>query len=329
MATMATLIRSVLGLAMALSATLDAGESQWARAIREGDSARQSAKMQDAERAYDEAVNTASSDPTMSVQQAIAIGRRASLFHDLQRCREAERGYLQAVELLRQHGPESTRRYGIPLIISLASLYLEQGEPSKAKRLKLEDLASSIESPADIANAHGALGSIAFAQGRYVEAETLWRRSMEVSEAHGETEDVAVALNSLGLAASMRGEFEAGTAYFRQSIERLTSSLGPEHPLLVKVQGNLGQALYRLRRYGEATEFLEKAHNLAQRWYGSENTITAQLCVARAEALRKSGRKQEAKVLLDASRQLPASVRAALPGRSTIDVLQVGSVARK
>ena len=49
--------------------------------------------------------------------------------------------------------------------------------------------------------------------------------------------------------------------------------------------------------------------------------MTVQLCLDRAAALKKSGRKDEAKALMDTFRRTPAAVQAVLPGRSTVDVL--------
>jgi tetratricopeptide (TPR) repeat protein len=320
--------KSVRQCAMWLSLTawpLLADQAHWRRAMAEAQSARQSARMQDAERAYDEALRAVDTDESLMLEKAIAISRRASLFHDLQRTREAEKGYLQALEILRRQPPESAKRDVGPLLISLAALYLEQDQPSKAISLKLETIIPSLVSPADKANANATLGSIAFAQKRYSEAKSFWALSLAVSETHARAEDVAAVLNNLGLAASLTGDLEGATVYFRRSLEVFGTELGPQHPLTVKVQANLGHTLFRLRRYAEATDWLQQAHELARKWYGDENAITVQLCLARAEALRKAGRKEEAKSLIKAAGQVPAAVRAALPGRTTVDVIQLNN----
>jgi tetratricopeptide (TPR) repeat protein len=175
---------------------------------------------------------------------------------------------------------------------------------------------------------HGILGSIAFAQNRLADAEEGWRRSAAMCEGGNLMHDAAVSLSNLGSIRALQGDYEGATVYFRQSVEHFTNSIGLEHPRAVKAQGNLGRALFRLERHGEATQWLEKAHQLARQWYGSENPITIQMCADYAEALRKSGRKQEAKALVKGARGMSAAVKAALPGRSTVDVLELGNETR-
>jgi tetratricopeptide (TPR) repeat protein len=203
-------------------------------------------------------------------------------------------------------------------------LYLENDQPSKAIALNVEQLLPVLESRIQLANSYSILGSIAFVQSRLADAETWWQRSAGICEAEKLTQEAAVSLSNLGTLKAAQGDYKGATVYFRKSVEYFTTSIGLEHPLAVKAQSNLGQSLFRLRRYQEATQWLEKAHYLARKWYGTENAITIQLCLDHAEALRKLGRKDEAKAMVTGVQRMPAAVSAALPGRSTVDVLQLG-----
>jgi tetratricopeptide (TPR) repeat protein len=252
------------------------------------------------------------------------MGSRASLFHDLQQLREAENGYLEAIKILRQQEAESVKAHLAPLLISLAALYLETDQPSKALSLGLEELILSIDSRSLKAQAYGTLGAIAFAQKKIPAAESWWLRSLAMSEADNNLEDAAAVLSNLGLLAASKGDMQGSTVYFRKSVEHFRSTLGLEHPLSAKPQGNLGYALYRAGAYDESAEWLQNAYAVAKRWYGGENAVTIVLGLDYVAALRKSGRKHEAKAALKQMPKVPAAVLAALPGRNTVDVLSLG-----
>lgn len=301
-----------------------ADHNHWTSAMSQASVAKEAGKFSDAERAYDEAVRATEQDPGLAVEHALAIARRASLLHDLQRTREAEKGYLQAMEILRREPPAAVQKQLGPLVISLAALYLEMGQPSKAVSLNIERLIPILESRANLANSYGVLGSVAFAQKRFTDAEAWWQRSVGMCESEKMSVDAAAALSNLGSLRAMKGDHKGAEVYFRRSVAHFSGSVGLEHPRAVVAQANLGHVLYRLGRHKDATEWLAKAHHLAGHWFGSENGITIRLWLDYAEALRRSGRKNEAKALRASVERLPAAVKAALPGRSTVDVLQLG-----
>ncbi len=304
-----------------LALPLSADQNGWNRAMAEARCARQAGRMHEASAAYEQALRATELDESLMVERATTIGSLASLFHDLQQLRKAEKGYLEAIQMLRQQQPQAVRNHIAPILISLAALYVESHQPSRAVNLRLDELTPTIEAPALKANAYGILGTIAFMQNRITDAESWWIQSLALSEAAKRPDDVAAALGNLGLAAAAKQDLRAATAYFRRSVERFRTSMGLEHPLSVNAQANLGQALFRVRQYDESVEWLGKAQQLALKWYGVEHVITTEIRRDYAVALHKSGRKKAALALLKEMEQLPAAVTATLPRASTIDIL--------
>lgn len=304
---------------------LAAGEDQWERAMTEARAAGHEGRTKEALRAYEKAIDIAEAEPTRAVQQAIAMVGRAYVLQDVQRTREAEKEYVEALSILRAQPRGEAQRHIPAVVISLAALYLESHQPSKAVSLQLEKMVPTIEGAAVLANAYGVLGSMALVQRRLDDAEAWWLKALSLYDAQRPTEDVAVLLSNLGVSQSERLKFEGAAVYFRRSVDIFAATIGLEHPRAVKVQGNYGHALYRLRKYSDAAEWLGRSHRLAQQWYGTDNPVTIQLCLDHAQALRKLGRKDEAEVLFESVRRLPAGVTAALRGHGTIDVMNLQS----
>jgi tetratricopeptide (TPR) repeat protein len=106
-----------------------------------------------------------------------------------------------------------------------------------------------------------ALAELYRAQGRYGEAEPLYKRSLAIREkALGPKHpDVALSLNQLAGLYYFQGRYEDAEPLYKRSLAIKEKALGPEHPDVAGTLSNLAE-LYRAQgRYGEALPFIRKA----------------------------------------------------------------------
>ena len=78
------------------------------------------------------------------------------------------------------------------------------------------------------------------AQGRYDEAEGLYRQALDIDRATiGETHpDYATRLNNLAAVVQSQGKFAAAEPFYQQAIVILDATLGPDHPTTVTIKAN-------------------------------------------------------------------------------------------
>jgi tetratricopeptide (TPR) repeat protein len=303
---------------------LMAQADQWRAAMDQASSFQQLQKPDAALEEYDRALKVVKSDPELTSALAITLGRRSALLHDLERTGEAEKGYLQALSLLQKHPDAQRLRAHIAgLKLSLASLYLEADQPSKAVKLRVEELLDYELSTTNKGRVYGILAGIAFADHRYADAEAAWHKEIATTESERQGVDTATALSNLGVLSAAKRDYRSAAERLTRALQLFQSASGLNHPKTVRAQSNLGQVLLLLGRRSEAVEWLGNAYELAVKWFGPENVITVQMGLDYSQALRKTGRKDEAKALEAGLKQLPGETVAALRARSTVDVMRL------
>jgi len=76
-------------------------------------------------------------------------------------------------------------------------------------------------------------------QGKYAEAEPLYRRAIEIDEKTlGKDLDVARDYNNLAHLLQDQGKYAEAEPHYRRTIEILQSSLGADHPNTLSVKRN-------------------------------------------------------------------------------------------
>jgi tetratricopeptide (TPR) repeat protein len=294
----------------------------WKSAMNRARSAQDEQRMDTALEAYEAAQRLVDTDPRFILPKAMTLAARGALLHDLERSSDAEKSYVEALNLFRQHPDAAVLADHITAVsLSLASLYLEIDQPSKAVKLRLEDLLGGQLSTANKGRVYGVLAGIAYAQRRYADAEAGWLKEIAIREGEKNPMDTAVALSNLGVLHATMGNFQKAETRLRRAVELFESSPGLEHPKSIRAQSNLGQILLRNGRQEEAVEWLGKAYERGLKWFAAESTISSQLCLDYAQALRKTGRKDEAKALEARLKRLPGATVSALRSRSTVDVM--------
>ncbi|MEM7156832.1 MAG: serine/threonine-protein kinase [Myxococcota bacterium] len=93
---------------------------------------------------------------------------------------------------------------------------------------------------------------------------------------------------SLGMVAFLTDDIEGARKHFADAATLVERELGPLHTRTIGMQQNLGTALYRLGRFDEATEVLERALEAAKTTFGPDHSRGASLSLSLgAMALRR------------------------------------------
>ena len=156
------------------------------------------------------------------------------------------------------------------------------------------------------------LAGIYVTQGKYAEAEPLYKRSLAILGP--EHPDVAASLNNLAVLYDNQGRYEEAEPLYQRALAVYEEALGPEHPNTSHGLNNLAALYYSQRRYKEAEPRLnnlallyyhqghyeeaeplyERALAILEKVLGPEHPHTAGSLTKYARLLRALGREDEA-----------------------------------
>lgn len=177
---------------------------------------------------------------------------------------EAERHYLQAIEIYEKGGRPDALRLG-DCLNDLAAFYymqkkLAEAEPLYQRSLAIREKMLGAEHP-DVAQSLNNLVALYYAQGRYAEAEPLSRRSVKIRETAlgSDHPDVATSLNNLAGIYFIEGKYTEAEPLFKRVVAIREKVLRPDHPDLASSLQNYAVLLRKMKREGEAQEMESRA----------------------------------------------------------------------
>ncbi len=140
------------------------------------------------------------------------------------------------------------------------------------------------------------LGACLRDQRKSDEALAVQREALAVREAlHGFASlQAAESHNNIGSALFMKGDLPGAVEEFRTAISIRGAVLPPDHPLIVRVKGNLGLALVRSGKSEEALAPLGEALNSWEKAFGHLHAGRVSVATSLAEAQRNLGRHEDA-----------------------------------
>jgi len=145
------------------------------------------------------------------------------------------------------------------------------------------------------------LGLFVQYQGRYAEAQTLYKRALTVrrllvGENHSDT---ARSMNNLAESLHYQGLYREAQELFERALAVREGLLGLEHPDTARSVNNLAVVLERQGRYGEAQPLYERALAVREAILGAEHPDTATSVNNLAGVLERQGWYGEAQPLFE------------------------------
>ncbi len=137
-------------------------------------------------------------------------------------------------------------------------------------------------------------------QGRYSEAEPLYRRALAIREKvlGAEHPDTAASLNDLAAVLEARGRYGEAEPLHRRALAIDEKVLGAEHPNTAASLSNLAKVLDDQGRYGEVEPLLRRALAIDEKVLGAEHPSTAASLNNLSLVLQVQGRYGEAELLV-------------------------------
>ena len=151
----------------------------------------------------------------------------------------------------------------INTMAALAALRYSQGRIADAESLYTTVVALDSVHGAD--NASRAryvrgFGVVQYQQGRYPEAERLFRRALDIQQRvlGPDHPDVGGTFNNLGGLYYQQHEYQRALESYEQARRVLEKSLGPKHPTVLGLTNNIGETLWKLKQYTQAEPMLRQ-----------------------------------------------------------------------
>jgi serine/threonine-protein kinase len=214
-----------------------------------------------------------------SLESAAALIALGSLRIDQDRLPEAETLTREGLEISRHHAPAGDPAIA-RAIVALGRVREQRGNYHEALKLLEEAvrLDSRVSVPAeDLAASLNELASVHFYTGRYSQAESLFRRVLDIHRGLYGARHPSVADDLLNLGAVQLdlGYYDRAEDFDRQGLALNLAYYGADHPQTAHNYTVLGRALVYEKRFDEAAQLLEKALAIQERVYGPESPQAA------------------------------------------------------
>jgi len=231
----------------------------------------------EAEQLLKRSVEALSSDASPWVQQdlANAIYRLGGVYAMENRYPEAEQQFLRALKIQEKvAGPNSLEVSHT--LQSLGQAYQAEGDTSKATEAlkRVQEIAQCSSALGDDSRAGILvdLGEAAQNQGKYAEAESLYKRAIAAYEKTRGPEhpDLARALVFLGCLYRDEKQFDITKAdpLLERALAIREKALGPDHPSTASALSQLSLLDFYEQKFGEAERLAERALPIEEKAYG-------------------------------------------------------------
>jgi Tfp pilus assembly protein PilF len=258
-----------------------------------------------------------------SIELGLALNNLAVLLLTGDRFPEAERQFRRAIDVLEAVGSDAGKYLAAKTKVHLGALYLDSGRLDDAVKLDIPRLHDLLTAEEDRVLARSTLAGIAAQRRDFDTAEQInlellayWRHP---SRAAAHQIDVATVLNNLGVIALWRGRPELARTRLEDAFAVWKNAVGPASPMVAKAMSNVGVAYMELGDFGSAALWLERSADAGRVALGDEHPLIVAVQFARAEALKKAGRRTEAKEVARIAEQGRRSLRSVSSSLHTVD----------
>jgi len=177
--------------------------------------------------------------------------------------------------------------------------------PFKKQALSVAENTLGSDHP-DVANSLNSLALLRYAQGRYSEAELLYKRALAIWEkALGpDHPNVANSLNGLALICYAQGRYSEAELLYKRALLIAKKTLGPDHPDVATSLNNLALLYYIQGRYIEAEPLCKCALEIREKILGPDHPDVAASLNNLAPLYQDQGRYNEAETLYKRALQI-------------------------
>jgi len=252
--------------------------------------------LAEARRDFKAALDAAEAGRVAGVQRAEILHALGRVEFQMGRLRPAISYHERALGLLAQTDRTAD-------LFRIAQAYRELGDAREAERYAREAFALSSEDSRILQ----LLGSVLIQQRKYGEAEIVARRALS----KGDPAITAMVWTDLALIEEARGRYDAAAEMLQRAIDGMAASHAR-----ARVLCNLSIMEQRLKRYREAVIHAQQAVGEMEAQAGPQHPDLCKALERYAEALRHSGRSEEARQIAQRARQLQSLLGATVDWRS-------------
>jgi tetratricopeptide (TPR) repeat protein len=268
-------------------------------------------------------IRKAEAEPRDNIRLAVALNNLGVLYGASDRHGDAERQFKRSIRVLERLQGDMAEQLLARTRLHLAALYIESGRSRDLLRMNIPEIAAALRKPEDQMRAKGIMAGVAIVRKNLHEAEQIslealafWRDPVRAAASKAET---AITLNHLGVIALWQGRSEAARDRLRESFEIWEQILGPAGPMLVKSMANVASAYLQAKQYDEAAAWLARSAELGRSTFGESHYVMVAIHSAHADALRKAGRKAEAKEIARIASEARRGMRRSTDADHTVD----------
>lgn len=269
-------------------------------------------RYQDAERSFRQALQAAREEQRNPRELALTLNNLGGVQLSMGDYLAAEKNLnlaLQHCQRTNDAQKEATAAWN-----HLAILYRRTGRLKKAeaayRRILAERLRTTGTTDASVARVNGNLAAVLMEQKRFQEAAGLLEGALQIFQGQPElAEDQATVLANLAVLHSLTGDRQGSTARAAEAVAVLRHSAPSGHPRLGMALLLLGEMELHAGRATAAEAHLRQSAHILQ---ATSHPALADALLRHADALRKCGRKQEAKLVRQQASSLAATPSAEL-----------------
>jgi tetratricopeptide (TPR) repeat protein len=247
-------------------------------------------------------------DPDAAIERGCALHERAVAFRAQGDPLRARRACLQARSLFEKASGRSHPDVA-NVLLELAGSDLDLGMLADATRAVdramaiLAPLARRMRGDIDIARllvqALVRKGEVLVARGAYREAERPCKQAIAVAEDAIEAdEDIAFALNALGVVYKYTSRFRDAELLYRRALALTVRARGRSDPSVASILHNLGGLEHARGRFARAEPYARRSVAIRERALGLNHPQVAADIAALAAILDGRGKREEAETLL-------------------------------
>ena len=233
-----------------------------------------------------------------NLEVAVTLNNLALVYADQGRVYESEQCLLRSLALIEKLPGANLLIYSAAFN-QLANLYFESSQKAKIDRRRLEGLRVSLEAAApgsvDLALTDANLGSLYLLEKRYVDAELMFRKALEILRPMGNHARMASILGNLGVMKFEMGHRREAVADLEEALTH-TEALAQPDPLITStLLNNLASSQFQMNEQKRAMQSIERAVAMAEQAFGPDHPVLIEILLNYSAILKQAKRKPEAR----------------------------------